>query len=316
MIADTTKYLNPFTDFGFKKIFGEESNKDLLIDFLNSLLKGKEKIKNLNFKNSEQLPNTNTERSAIFDLYCENDKGERFIIELQKDKQQFFKERALYYATFPIQEQVKKGKEDKKSYDWSFNLKAVYLIGILDFTFDEDKNSTEYKHSIKLMDEETHEIFYDKLSFIYLEMPKFNKKENELKNNFDKWMYVLKYLPSFQNRPKILKNIIFEKLFKISELAQMTHKEYMSYEHSLKRYWDLNNVINTAKYESIEKGRKEGMEKGMEKGMEMGIIAGIKKEKEENRKKQLLSAIDMKKNNLPIEKISQYTGLSIDEINN
>ena len=128
----SAKYINPFTDFGFKKLFGEEDNKDLLISFLNSLLEGKEVITDLTFKSTEKLGNTAPERKAVFDLYCENDKGEKFIVELQKTEQKFFKDRSLYYSTFPIQEQAEKGKK------WDFKLKAVYLVAILDFEFDDD----------------------------------------------------------------------------------------------------------------------------------------------------------------------------------
>jgi len=134
-------YVNPFTDFGFKKLFGSEPNKDLLIDFLNELLKTKEKIKDLTYKKTEHLGSTDTDRKAIFDLYCENERGEKFIVELQKVKQQFFKDRSLYYATFPIQEQAQKG-------DWNYELKAVYCVGILDFVFD-DKDKDKLVMRIK-----------------------------------------------------------------------------------------------------------------------------------------------------------------------
>ena len=124
------KYINPYTDFGFKKIFGEEASKPQLIDFLNALLPEQNKIVNLNFKNAEQLGLTDLDRKAIYDIYCENDKGEKFIVELQKAKQNYFKERTIYYSTFPIREQAEKG-------EWNYNLKAVYCVGILDFTFDD-----------------------------------------------------------------------------------------------------------------------------------------------------------------------------------
>jgi predicted transposase/invertase (TIGR01784 family) len=103
------KFINPFTDFGFKKLFGEEINKDLLIDFLNELLKGKTEIKNLTYLKTEQLGASALDRKAIFDLYCENEKGEKFIVELQKVRQEYFKDRSIYYATFPIQEQAIRG---------------------------------------------------------------------------------------------------------------------------------------------------------------------------------------------------------------
>ncbi|KEO75629.1 Rpn family recombination-promoting nuclease/putative transposase, partial [Anditalea andensis] len=114
------KYINPFTDYGFKKLFGEEPNKDLLLDFLNVLLKDQEgEIKELNYMKSEYLGTGEMDRKAIFDLYCENEKGEKFIVELQKTKQNFFKDRTVYYATFPIREQAKRA-------DWNYELKAVY----------------------------------------------------------------------------------------------------------------------------------------------------------------------------------------------
>lgn len=124
------KYLNPFTDFGFKKIFGEEASKPLLIDFLNAILPQNDRIVTLTFKNIEQLGQTSHDRKAIYDIYCENELGEKFIVELQKAKQNYFKERTIYYSTFPIREQAEKG-------EWNYNLKAVYCIGILDFTLED-----------------------------------------------------------------------------------------------------------------------------------------------------------------------------------
>ena len=98
------KYINPFTDFGFKKLFGSEFNKDLLIDFLNQVLGDREQIKDLTYLNTGKLGKTQNDRKAIFDLYCENEKGDRFIIELQNVAQLYFKDRSIFYATFPIQE--------------------------------------------------------------------------------------------------------------------------------------------------------------------------------------------------------------------
>ncbi len=130
------KYISPFTDFRFKKLFGTEPNKDLLIDFLNTLL-GKEigQIVNLTYLPKEQLPAIADDRKAIFDIYCENETGEKFIVEIQKAKQNYFKERSIYYSIFPIQQQAEKG-------NWNFKLKAVYTIGILDFVFGGDKEAS------------------------------------------------------------------------------------------------------------------------------------------------------------------------------
>ena len=238
------KFINPFTDFGFKKLFGEEVNKDLLIDFLNELLKGKQVIKGLTYLKNEHLPSSTEDRKAIFDLYCENEHGEKFIVELQKARQEFFKDRSIYYATFPIQEQAQTGY-------WNFELKTVYTIAIMDFVFDE-KDPT-FHHQVQLVDLSTQTIFYDKLHFIYLEMPKFNKTEQQLQNRYDKWMFILKNLGQLQHRPIALQERIFQKLLNAAEIAQFNPTEQLAYRDSLKYLRDLKNSMDT----SYAEGKKD-----------------------------------------------------------
>jgi predicted transposase/invertase (TIGR01784 family) len=272
------KYLNPFTDFGFKKIFGEEASKPLLLDFLNALLPSADKIVDLNFKNSEQLGQTELDRKAIYDIYCENENGEKFIVELQKAKQNYFKERTVYYSTFPIREQAEKG-------EWNYNLKAVYCIGILDFTFDDyetEPEKNEVVHTIKLKNQHG-KTFYDKLTFIYLEMPNFKQAESQLKTRLDKWLYFIKNLEDFQSIPSIFTDEIFNKAFEKAELAKFGQTDLANYENSLKIYRDLKGVIDTA----FDEGKLEGK-------VEM--------------------ARAMKSDNEPLEKIMRYTGLSKAEI--
>ena len=241
------KYINPLTDFGFKKLFGVEPNKELLIDFLNQLLPAVHQIKDLTYTKNEHLGGSEYERKAIFDLYCESQSGEKFIVEVQKAKQNFFKDRSVYYSTYPIQEQAKKG-------DWDFELSAVYTIGILDFVFDDHKDQSEILHTVKLKDQNGN-VFYNKLTYIYLELPKFTKSDTELQTRFDKWMYVFRHLANLQNRPAILQERIFEKLFEIAEIAKFTPKEKEQYEESLKYYRDLKNVVDSSK----EEGKIEGI---------------------------------------------------------
>jgi predicted transposase/invertase (TIGR01784 family) len=255
------KYINPFTDYGFKRLFGEELNKDLLLDFLNELLKAEQgQIKDLTYLKTEQLGTLVDDRKAIFDIYCENEKGEKFIVELQKAKQDFFKDRTIYYSTFPIREQAKRA-------DWNFELKAVYTIAILDFVFESDKKEPEkYRYDVKLQDVETNKVFYDKLTFIYLEMPKFNKTIEQLETRFDKWLYVLRNLNRLDRIPDKLRESIFDKLFETAEIARFTPQQVQYYEDSLKTYRDLKNSLDTAKREGHEEGRVEGIQEGLEKG--------------------------------------------------
>jgi hypothetical protein len=277
------KYINPFTDFGFKKIFGEEASKILLIDFLNALLLQKNKIVDLSFKNTELLGQTDTDRKVIYDIYCENEIGEKFIVELQKAKQNYFKERTIYYSTFPIREQAEKG-------EWNYNLKSVYCIGILDFTFDDYEESPEKNevvHTIKLKNQNGN-IFYEKLTYIYIEMPNFKKAENELTTRLDKWLFFIKNLEDFQNMPAIFSDEIFTKAFEKAELAKFSAVDLDNYETSLKIYRDLKGVIDTA----FDEGKIEGK---LEKKVEI--------------------AKALKENGVPNHIIIKTTGLTEEEIN-
>ena len=271
------QYINFFTDFGFKKLFGTEVNKDLLIDFLNELLRGQEKpIRDLTYTNPARLGPNEVDRKAIFDLYCETEDGEKFIVELQKAKQKFFKDRSLFYATFPIQEQAVSGN------DWNFELKAVYTVAILDFVFDEDKDDPEkFHYVVKLADQETNRVFYDKLTFVYLEMPKFTKTEDQLVTRFDKWLYAIRNLGNLDHRPAALQERIFQKFFDKAQIANLAPDDRQSYEASLKYYRDLNNVINTAREEAALQAHQMGEQIGLEKGLEMGEQIGLEKGREE-----------------------------------
>ena len=304
------KYVNVFTDFGFKKLFGEKPSKLLLLDFLNELLIEQEgPIKNITYLNTEHLGSSPLDRRAIFDIYCENEKGEKFIVELQKAKQSYFKDRTLFYATFPIQEQAKQN-------DWDFKLKAVYTVAILDFVFEEDKSDIhKYRYDVKLTDIETCKVFYDKLTFIYLELPKFKKKIDELSTNFEKWLFVLKNLHKLNKIPDQLKEERFEKLFAIAEVAHFTREELKSYEDSKKFYRDIKNSMDTAfeegKVEGKEEGKEEGLKQGELKGLKKGRIEGLK----EGKKTMIVEIIQNGvSNNMSVETLTQLTGLTEKEV--
>jgi predicted transposase/invertase (TIGR01784 family) len=246
------RYINPFTDFGFKRLFGTEMNKELLISFLNSLFHGHEDIVDISYRNTEQLGSLVQDRKAVFDVYCENTKGEKFIVEMQKAEQEYFKDRSIYYSTYPIREQAPQGK-------WDYRLEDVYTVGILNFVFpDGEYSSDSLIHEIKLKDVEDNHVFYDKLTFIYLEMPKFQKREDELETMFDKWLFALSNLSKLLERPKALQDRIFTRLFEQAEIAHFTPKERNEYVASRKEYWDNYSIVETA----MKKGLAEGQAKG------------------------------------------------------
>jgi len=203
-------------------------------------------------------------------LYCTNEKGEKLIVELQKTKQKFFKDRTLYYSTFPIRDQAIRGSE------WNFELKRIYTIAILNFIFDEDKNQAEkFRYDVKLSDIETREVFYDKLTFIYLEMPKFEKNIDEIETRFEKWLYVLKNLHKLDRIPERLKENIFLKLFQIAEIAKFNPQEYQDYEDSMKYYRDIKNSLDTAKEEGKIEEKIEIAKNGLKLGLPIDFICKI-----------------------------------------
>lgn len=248
------KYINPYTDFGFKKLFGEEGSKDLLIDFLNQLLPAYHQIANLAFRNSESMADLAIERKAIFDVHCIAVTGERFIVEMQKAKIKFFKDRSLFYITFPIRDQAEKG-------DWNFKLQPIYFIAILDFEYDEEEERRKFRRDVVLKDQDG-DVFFDKLHFKFLQMPLFVKGENELTNRFEKWCYFLKNLETFDHIPGILNEPIFQKAFNTAELANLTVGQRDSYEQSLIQYRDMKSVLETAVEDKLIEIAKNGIDKG------------------------------------------------------
>ena len=280
------RYINPYTDFGFKKLFGTELNKDLLISFLNALFAGsKKEIKDVQYLNSEHLGDGYGDRRAVFDVYCMTEDGGRFIVEMQKAEQVYFKDRSIYYATYPIREQAPKGP-------WDYHLEDVYTVGLLNFTFPEDEYPTDsFMHEVKLKDTDDNHVFYDKLSFIYLEMPKFAKAEDELVTMFDKWMFALRNLSRLMERPQALQERIFKRLFEQAEIAKFTPQEQREYQESIKDYWDYYSTVKTAQLKGEAKGRAEGRAE-----------ANI-----ENARKMKSFGVD-------VEVIRQVTGFTLQEI--
>ena len=268
------RYISLLTDFGFKRIFGTDPNKELLINFLNSLFDGEEVIKDVKYLNSENVGDVYAERKAIFDVYCENEKGEKFIVEMQNAYQTYFKDRSLFYSTFPIREQAPKGS------DWNFCLKKVYVVALLNYKMsDEAFDSSDTIHTIALMDTKTNKVFNAKLMFKYVEVGRFDKTDEELTSLSDKWMYVLKNLSRLDNRPAALREKIFSKLFAAASVARFTPTELREYEDSLKAYRDIKNSLDTAKEEGREEGREqrniEIAKKMLAAGMDIDIIINM-----------------------------------------
>lgn len=277
------RYINPYTDFGFKKLFGTEMNKDLLISFLNALFNGKkQEITDVQYLNSERLGYDYGDRRAVFDVYCQTSDGSHFIVEMQKAEQGYFKDRSICYSTIAIRDQAVKGRQ------WDYHLEDVYTIGVLNFEFPNNEYPADsFRHEIKLKDVEDNHVFYDKLTFVYLEMPKFTKTEDELETMFDKWMFVLHNLGALLDRPKALQDRVFKKLFEQAEIASYNETERRQYFESQKEYWDYYSTMKTA--------------------LKKGLAQGEAKANRDNAKR-------MKDKGYAIKEIAEITGLTVEMI--
>ena len=281
------RFINPFTDMGFKRIFGQEVNKNLLIDFLNDLLegeKGEKRIIDITFLDKEQLGTTADDRSCIYDIYCENENGERFIVEIQNRGHRNFKERAIYYLSRAIANQGQKGPS------WMFDLKAVYGVFFMSFHLD-GRRQARFRTDVALRDIQTNEPFSDKMRFIFLDLPAFTKDEETCETDFERWIYVLKNMEILQRMPFKARKSVFEELEKIADISALSKEDQEKYEHIIKVYRD--NLV-TEQW-AIEQGFKKGHEKGLQDGL-------------------ILTARGMKVKGYPLEDIAQITGLSIEEI--
>ena len=320
------EFINPFTDFGFKRIFGQEINKDLTIDFLNLLLDGERHITDLTINNPEMQPETEAERLVVFDLYCESDDGTQFIVEMQAARQNFFLDRSLYYQSRAIVAQGEKGK------DWCYDLQPVYGIFFMDFTMSE---CSGLRTDVALMNMKTNKVFNPKLRQIYLEMPRFTKEANECENDFERWLYLIKNMKMLKRMPFKAQRAVWDKLLEVADVASLNKDEKALYDRALKNYRDYHSIMETAQMDGHKAGWKEGHEAGLKAGLKEGREAGHKEGREEGHKegleeglkqglqegmikgelkKQIEIAQKLKNMGLSISAIQESTGLSKEEI--
>lgn len=273
------KFINPFTDIGFKRIFGQEFSKPLLLDFLNNLLKGEKVIKNIKFLDKEQPAEYKDDRSLIYDIFCETEDGERIIVEMQNKEQPNFIDRCLYYYSQAITRQGEKGAE------WRYRIDAVYLIAFINFKM--DGLGEQFRTDVVLYDMQQKTVFTDKERFVFLQLPKFNKEADECENDFERWIFVLKNMEVLDRMPWAAKDSVFRKLAEIAEVSNMSKDDRIKYDSALRHYRDTLSVLQGAK----DSGRKEGREVGRKEVAKKMKSAGI-----------------------PITQIIEFTGLSAQDI--
>ncbi|MGH7450118.1 MAG: PD-(D/E)XK nuclease family transposase [bacterium] len=279
-----SRFIDPTTDFGFKKIFGDEANKDIIMGFITDVLELATPLREIDFKDKEQLPEAEEERSGVYDIYCQDLAGNQFIVEMQKNRIPFTTDRMIYYSTFPIAAQAKKGgkhvtypepsfeptfigevatmpygnRAEAVAKPWDFRLSRVYCIAVLGYALDGSIAAVN-RNRIR-NDQPPHIPFSDKLQFVTLELPLFDERlpEYSLDRRINKWLYFLRYLPELSRIPGFFKgDEVFEQAFELARYAKLTRKERRRYELNIKRMRDTYAVLMGSYETGYNKGRIE-----------------------------------------------------------
>ncbi|WP_264686950.1 Rpn family recombination-promoting nuclease/putative transposase [Wolbachia endosymbiont (group B) of Rhopobota naevana] len=287
-----SKFLDPKNDIAFRRIFGTEKNKDILIHFLNDILSftGKNAIQDIEFLSTIQDPDIASKKQSIVDVLCRDSTGVQWIIEMQVAKTKGFEKRAQYYAAKAYSRQADKG-------DQYHNLKEIIFIAIADCILFPDKSEYKSKHTIR--DEDTNEHDLKDFYFVFIELPKFSKtKEDQLSNIVEKWVYFFKYADetSEEELERITgSDVIIKKAYEELNRFNWSEKEFLAYEGEIKRILDEKAVLA----QKLDDAKEEGIKIGEEKGKIEGKIEVAKA---------------MLTNNVDVNTIVKCTGLSVDEV--
>ena len=279
------RYLDPKNDIAFKKIFGTEKHKDLLIHFLNDILGNEDKIIDVEFLKTYQDPEAASKKQSIVDVLCKDEKGVRYIVEMQVAKSAGFEERAQYYAARAYVDQMKKGG----LYE---GLKRIIFLAISDFIM--FPNKAGYKSDHVTLDKKSNEHDLKAFSFTFIELPKFNKTKAEIKklnNLIEKWCYFFKYATDTTDKDLeqlIGSDIVIKDAYEVLDRFGWSDEELLTYESEIKRRMDeeaierqkladLESRIKQSKIEGKAEGKAEGTieiaENMLSLGVELEIIA-------------------------------------------
>jgi len=284
------RYARIIMDDWFKRTFGTEPNKGLLIMLLKELIPEHD-IKDLTYVQQEHINPFPGKKDALIDVECVDTDGTRFIVEMQVARQRFFYERSLFYSTFGIQQQVEKSS----SMDYGFP--PVYFVGFMDFSLHEGSDRVLYRYSLR--EKETGEEMTGSLHFVFLELTNCRKALTPEATLLDNFCYAFHNMEHLTDRPEELKEEIFKRLFKTAEIATFTPEERIKYENDMTTERDIQNYISYAREKGLEEGRAEGIMEGIEKGREEGRIE---------------AARNMLADEISIDLVAKYTGLSIEQV--
>ncbi|MBQ9242324.1 MAG: Rpn family recombination-promoting nuclease/putative transposase [Proteobacteria bacterium] len=317
-------FVNPFTDFGFKRIFGQEAHKRLLIGFLNALFEGDFVVKDLVYRDKEQLGETKHDRSVIYDIYCMLDDGSSVIVEMQNKKEVNFDDRALYYASKSFASQGEKGDA------WRYGCASVIGVYFLNFNqeglgdafrtdFEITKTRKVFAHTAFAPKWRTpirfgvprRVPFAKRLRMVFLQMPEFTLTEAECKTDLEKWAYIMNHMEKLSTIPWAAQEELYEELSKVSSVAALSQNERAVYEENLRQYRDNLATLEASYLDGKNDGLEEGRKEGRMEGRKEGRMEGRKEGRMEGRKEIVRNLMAL---NVSDEIIMRSTGMSLDEV--
>ena len=260
------KYADLLDDDVFKLVFGRESSKDVMIEFLNQVIPDR-KIIDLEFVDKEMHHVDRSRKDSIYDMFCKTDDGSRIVVEVQRRKQANFAERAIYYSTFSIANQVSAGAG-------CYDFYPGYVISILNFGF--KPGGTKVKSEFRLYETDTRELLTDRVTFIFLDLSKFKKTAEELSGDILEGMYFcFKNIVSLTERPEILEHDVFRKIFEVSELINMDEVTRSKVIEKMTTERDLRNQMEYALQEAIAEGHAAGHAEGLAEAARKMVASGM-----------------------------------------
>ena len=331
-------FVNPFTDLGFKIIFGQPASKELLITLLNELLTGEHRIEDLTFLDKENRSDNIDDAGIIYDLYCRTSTGEYIIVEMQNRFHSNFLDRTLFYMCRAIGRQVENIREKRRkerelnsdqqtpdddpymlgeaksdSYGARYRLSTVY--GIFLMNFKEPGLDEKFRTDTVITDRESGKVVNPHFRQIYLQFPYFTKEIGECETLYDKLIYTLKNMQHWNRMPDALKEQVFDRLEELAAVANLSEENCIAYDKALDRYRVSRIVEEDAREAGWKKGLEEGRAAGLMQGREEGRAAGIVQGRAEAHAETTRAiARNMKGLGIPMEQIIKVTGLSEHEI--
>ena len=320
-------FVNPFTDIGFKIIFGQPASKELLITLLNELLAGEHHIEDLTFIDKEDNSDNVNDRGIIFDLYCLTSSGEYIIVEMQNRWHSNFLDRTLYYVCRAISRLIERPVTDEVDLPASWNdavtdtvseapsrygdrYKLSTVYGIFLMNFKETKLEPKFRTDAVVADRENGRVVNPHFRQIFLQFPYFTKRLEECETLYDKLIYALKNMNEWNRMPDALKEQVFKHLERLAAVANLSEANRVAYDKAVDRYYvnriyeeDMQDRVENAMREGREKGIREGREKGMREGMKEGVAKG-----------KLEDAQNLKHLGVSMDIITKATGLSMEDI--